>query len=468
MSELKKKADAAALVAALREGFNAGVTKPRAWRRRQLEALRQLLLDNEGVLEAALAADLGKSATEAQLTEIGYLLGEIDDVLSRLASWLAPRRVSTPLTVFPARAEVVSEPLGVVLIIAPWNYPLQLLLSPLVGALAAGNAVVLKPSELAPATSAALAALIPAYLDPRGVRIVEGAVAETTWLLEQRYDHIFYTGNGRVARVIAAAAAVHLTPTTLELGGKSPLYIDDSVDLEAAAERIAWAKFVNAGQTCVAPDYVLATPAVLAQLEAHLVAAIAGFFGPNPELSADYGRIVNDAHFERVRALLSSGRVVADGAPNPATRYLPPTVLAEVDPDSAVMQEEIFGPILPFVTVADLDDAIAFIAARPKPLALYVFTERAQARRAFIERTSSGSLAFNVALAQFGVSALPFGGVGESGMGAYHGRHSFDTFSHAKPVFSKALSPDTLSLIYPPYTPGKKKLIAGLLRKLGN
>jgi aldehyde dehydrogenase (NAD+) len=240
------------------------------------------------------------------------------------------------------------------------------------------------------------------------------------------------------------------------------------VDLEAAAERIAWAKFVNAGQTCVAPDYVLATPAVLAQLEAHLVAAIAGFFGPNPELSADYGRIVNDTHFERVRALLSSGRVVADGAPNPATRYLPPTVLSDVARDAAVMQEEIFGPILPLVTVTDLDDAIAFIAARPKPLALYVFTERAQVRRAFIERTSSGSLAFNVALAQFGVSALPFGGVGESGMGAYHGRHSFDTFSHAKPVFSKALSPDTLSLIYPPYTPGKKKLIAGLLRKLGN
>ncbi|MEY4533376.1 MAG: hypothetical protein RI926_1145, partial [Actinomycetota bacterium] len=275
MTLLKKKSDAVALVASIRDAYNSGLTAQRQWRINQLNALRQLVVDNEQVLESALYQDLGKSASEAQLTEIGIILGDIDYALKNLSSWLKPQKVSVPLAIMPAKAYVVSEPVGIALIIAPWNYPMQLLLAPLIGAIAAGNAAVLKPSELAPATSAALAKLIPVYMDPRAIAIVEGAAQETGWLLEQHYDHIFYTGNGRVARIVMEAAAKNLTPVSLELGGKSPIYIDDTVDLPAAAQRIAWAKYLNAGQTCVAPDYILATASVQKELERHLVAAIA-------------------------------------------------------------------------------------------------------------------------------------------------------------------------------------------------
>lgn len=466
MTALSKKTDARNLVEALRASFDAGITKPKQWRIQQLDALRRLIVDNEALLEGALFADLGKSASEAQLTEIGIVLGDIDYTLKNLTDWLKPERVSVPLAAAPAQASVVSEPLGVVLIIAPWNYPMQLLLAPLVGALAAGNAVVLKPSELSSETSRVLAALIPAYLDTRAVAIVEGAAKETGWLLEQKYDYIFYTGNSRVARIVAEAAAKNLTPMTLELGGKSPIYIDDTVDLEAAAERIAWAKFLNAGQTCVAPDYILATASVQAKLEAHLVAAIAGMYGATPEDSADYGRIINDGHFSRLESFMFAGRVVADGAPNAKTRFIPPTILAEVARDSEVMQDEIFGPILPMITVTDMDDAIGFINSKPKPLALYVFSEDKAVRKVFTERTSSGAIGFNVAVLHLSVPGLPFGGVGESGMGAYRGKRTFGTFSHQKAVMSKSLKPDTLALIYPPFTPSKSKLISGLLRKL--
>lgn len=466
MATLKNVTDAQKLVSTLREHVNAGVTAKRDWRVAQLEALRRMIVDNEELLEAALRQDLGKSTTEAQLTEIGVLLGDIDDALKNLADWLKPRRVGVPLALMPARAYTVAEPLGVVLIMAPWNYPLMLLLSPLVGALAAGNAVVIKPSEVSAATSKVIAQLVPAYLDPRGVAVVEGAVTETTWLLDQYWDHIFYTGNGTVGRIVMAAAARNLTPVTLELGGKSPLFIDETVDLEAAAERIAWAKFLNAGQTCVAPDYVLGTPDVLAQLEPHLVSAIAALYGPDPASSEDYGRIINKAHFDRLIALLKSGRVVTDGKPNATKRYIPPTVLGDVPRDSAIMQEEIFGPILPLVPVADLADAIAFICSRPKPLALYAFTEDTRVRRRFTEQTSSGALVFNVAVVHLSILGLAFGGVGESGMGGYRGKHTFTTFSHMKSLVSKGFKPETLSLVYPPYTETKKSLVRGLLRRL--
>jgi aldehyde dehydrogenase (NAD+) len=466
MTTMTKKADAAAAVTALRATFDSGVTKKRQWREDQLRALRSMLLDNEAVLEAALLSDLGKSATEAQLTELGIVVGEITAALKNLGEWLARERVRVPLAMMPARASIVSEPLGVALIIAPWNYPLMLALAPVVGALAAGNCVLLKPSELSPATSAALAALIPVYLDPTAVHVVEGAAKETGWLLEQRFDYIFYTGNGRVGRIVAAAAALNLTPVTLELGGKSPLYIDGTVDLEAAAQRIVWAKFLNAGQTCVAPDYILATATTQAALEAHIVTAIAGFFGENTEASPDYGRIVNASHYERLVGYLVDGRVVADGGCNPETRFIPPTVLAEVSRDAPIMAEEIFGPILPMVTVEGVDDAIAFISGRDKPLALYVFTEDAAVRTAFLERTSSGAIDFNTAVMHLSIPALPFGGVGASGMGAYLGKGTFDTFSHRKAVLSKPLRPETLAFIFPPYTARKKNFIRGILRRL--
>ena len=451
----------------LRSAFERGVTKPFVWRQAQLRALRRMLTERSGDFEAALLADLAKNPTESQIAEIGFVVGEIDHTLKHLRRWLRPRRVSVPGALLPARAFTLLEPVGVVLVIAPWNYPVQLLLAPLVGALAAGNAVVLKPSELAPATSAVLARLIPEYLDSRAVAVVEGGVEDTTDLLAQRFDHIFFTGNGRVGRIVAAAAVEHLTPVTLELGGKSPVYVDRSVDVAAAARRIAWGKFMNAGQTCVAPDYVLADRDVAPRLATALREAVRDLYGDDPAQSPDYGRIVNDRQFARLTGMLGSGVAAVGGEHDAATRYLAPTVLTEVAPDSPAMAEEIFGPILPILPVDGLDDAIRFIRAGDKPLALYVFTSSARVRRRILTETSSGAVGFGVPAAHLAVAGLPFGGVGESGAGAYHGERSLRTFSHEKAVLSKPLSPDTLQLIYPPYTESKDRFARGLLRKLG-
>jgi len=454
-------------VAAVRSTFESGTTKPLAWRTRQLTALRALLTENGPEIEAALHIDLHKNPTESHLAEIGFVLGEIDNTLKHLRRWLRPKRVGVPGAVMPATASVVREPLGLVLVIAPWNYPVQLLLAPVVGALAAGNAVIMKPSELAPATSETLARLVPRYLDNRAVAVVEGAVDETTELLQQRFDHIFYTGNGAVGRIVMRAAAEHLTPVTLELGGKSPVYVDESVDLALAARRIAWGKYMNAGQTCVAPDYLMAPPDVAQRLHAHLADAIHELYGQHPALSADYGRIVNDRQFARLNALLADGRVSVGGSADSDDRYIEPTVLADVDWDDPVMQQEIFGPILPILTVSGHDEAIRRINAGDKPLALYVFSSRAEVRKRFITETSSGALGFGIPTAHLIVPGLPFGGVGASGTGAYHGEHSIETFSHVKPVLAKPLAPDTMRLVYPPYTPAKDGFIRGLLRKLG-
>ena len=454
--------DVPGLVARLRSACDQGRTRPLGWRQEQLRGLRRLLTEHRSALQKALAADLGKSAVEAQVTELSLVVGEIDDTLAHLPRWLAPQPVAVPAVLLPARASTVLEPLGVVLVIAPWNYPVQLSLAPLVGALAAGNAVVLKPSELAPAVSRALAELLPRYVDPRAVAVVEGAVEVTTSLLEQRFDHIFFTGSTRVGTIVATAAAKQLTPVTLELGGKSPTYVDGSVDLERAAQRIAWGKFVNAGQTCVAPDYVLATPDVAARLEPLLTDAIARLYGSDPATHPDYGRIVNDDQFARLTGLLDSGRTVTGGQSDAARRYLAPTVLADVARDAPAMTEEIFGPILPLVTVTDLDDAIAFVTGRDKPLTLYVFSADPEVKAAFTERTSSGSLCFDIPLANLMVTELPFGGVGRSGMGSYHGRYSLITFSHTKAVFAKRLRPDTMRIIYPPFTRVRQALVSRL------
>lgn len=455
------------LAADLRSTFDSGVTKPLAWRLAQLAALRRMLTERAAEFEDALLADLAKNPTESQIAELGFVVGELDHVRRRLRRWLRPRRVSVPGALLPARAFTVLEPLGVVLIIAPWNYPVQLLFGPLVGALAAGNAVVLKPSELAPATSAVIARLVPEYLDRRAVAVVEGGVTETTELLAERWDHIFFTGNARVGRIVASAAAEHLTPTTLELGGKSPVYVDDSTDIVAAARRIAWGKFMNAGQTCVAPDYVLATRSVSERLAAALAGAVRELYGDDPAESPDYGRIVNERQFERLRGLLDSGRTAFGGESDAASRYLAPTVLVDVPRDAPAMAEEIFGPVLPIVTVGGLDEALRFIRAGEKPLALYVFSERREVRRRFLTETSSGAVGFGVPAAHLGVAGLPFGGVGESGFGAYHGERSLTTFSHEKAVLSKPLAPDTVRLIYPPYSEAKDRFARGLLRKLG-
>ncbi|WCN05739.1 aldehyde dehydrogenase family protein [Streptomyces sp. M92] len=428
------------VVARLRATFRTGRTKPVEWRTGQLRRLRALLTENGPELEAALRADLGKSAAEAQRTEIGFTVREIDHTLDHLADWLRPEPAPAPAHLgADAAAWTQYDPLGVVLVIAPWNYPAQLLLAPVVGALAAGNAVVAKPSELAPVTSAALARLLPRYLDTDAVAVVEGGVPETTALLAERFDHIFYTGNGTVGRIVMRAAAEHLTPVTLELGGKSPAFVDRDADPDAVAARLAAGKFLNAGQTCVAPDYVLTDPETAAVLEPALVRAVEALYGSDPARSSEYARIVNERHFDRLSGLLDSGRVVVGGGSDRSRKYIAPTVLADVAPDAPVMREEIFGPILPVVTVSGLDEAIDFVNDRDKPLALYVFSESDETRERFAAETSSGGLGHGLPLAHLTVSDLPFGGVGESGMGSYHGRYSIETFSHRKAVLKKPL-----------------------------
>ncbi|CCB71668.1 Aldehyde dehydrogenase, dimeric NADP-preferring (plasmid) [Streptantibioticus cattleyicolor NRRL 8057 = DSM 46488] len=427
------------VVARLRATFRTGRTRPLAWRTEQLRRLRRMLTEEGAELIAALHADLGKSEAEARRTEIDFTVREIDHTLDHLDQWLAPRPAPVPAFLGDATAWTVLDPLGVVLVIAPWNYPAQLLLAPVVGALASGNCVVAKPSELAPATSAALARLLPRHLDTDAVAVVEGGVPETTALLEQRFDHILYTGNATVGRVVMTAAARHLTPVTLELGGKSPAFVDAGTDPAVVAARLAAGKFLNAGQTCVAPDYVLTDPGTARALEAALADAVRGLYGPDPAASPEYGRIVNERHFDRLTALLGSGRTVVGGEHDRATRYIAPTVLAEVPADAPVMREEIFGPILPIVEVAGVDEAIAFINGREKPLALYAFTDSAEVRRRLTAETSSGGLGFGLPVAHLTVPDLPFGGVGESGMGRYHGHWSIETFSHRKAVLGKPL-----------------------------
>ncbi|MFF1450413.1 aldehyde dehydrogenase family protein [Streptomyces sp. NPDC058274] len=428
------------VVSRLRATFRSGRTKPVEWRTAQLNGLREMLTSHGDDIAAALHADLGKSSTEAFRTEIDFVIREIDHTLEHLDEWLRPEPAPVPAYVGDdATAWTQYDPLGVVLVIAPWNYPVQLLLTPVLGALAAGNAVVAKPSELAPATSGVLTRLLPQYLDTDAVAVVEGGVPETTALLAEHFDYIFYTGNGTVGRIVLRAAAEHLTPVALELGGKSPAFVDRGADLSVVADRLARGKFLNAGQTCVAPDYVLTDPETARALEPELARAVEERFGAEPRTSTEYGRIINERHFDRLASLLDSGRLVTGGGTDRATKYIAPTVLADVDPKAPVMQEEIFGPILPIVTVPDLDGAIGFINDRDKPLALYVFTESDTTRERLAAETSSGGLGFGLPLAHLTVSDLPFGGVGESGMGNYHGRYSIETFSHRKAVLQKPL-----------------------------
>ncbi len=457
--------DAAAVVGRLRATFETGRTRPAKWRRAQLEAVKRMLVEHEREFLDALAADLGKPAIEGWLTDIVLTTREADHTLKHMASWMRPERVPVPLVQRPASARVVREPLGVVLVIAPWNYPVQLLLEPMIAALAAGNAVVGKPSEVSAASSAVLARLVPQYLDPDAVAVMEGGVEETTALLQQRFDHILYTGNGRVGRIVMEAAAKHLTPVTLELGGKSPAIVNDDADIAVAARRIAFGKWINAGQTCIAPDYVLVHRDVERALVEALRSSIRSFFGDDPKASPDYARIVNDQHFERLAGLLEQGgfqEVVAGGEVDPAQRYIAPTVLRGVDAGSPLMQEEIFGPILPVVAVDAIDAAVRFVNDRPKPLSLYVFARSRAAQQRVVGRTSAGGVCVNTTVVHFAVPSLPFGGVGDSGFGAYHGREGFETFSNRKPVLTKPVKPDA-PVQYPPWTGFKKRLLRRIL-----
>ncbi len=451
------------LVRQLRAHFDSGRCRPLEYRQLQLAGLARFLEEREREILKALSADLGKPPLEAFAAEVAFLLGEIATVRKKLAAWARPERVATPLFAWPGKARILREPLGVVLIIAPWNYPVQLALGPLIGALAAGNCALVKPSEVAPATSRLLAELLPKYVDEACVQVVEGGVPETTALLAERFDHIFYTGNGTVGRIVLEAAAKHLTPTTLELGGKSPCLVDASADLDIAARRIVWGKFFNAGQTCVAPDHVLVHESVEEALLARMQEVVRDFYGADPRQSPDYGRIVSARHLDRLLKLLpGSGTIATGGEADAEDRYLAPTILRDVPASAPVMEEEIFGPILPVLRMASMDEAIAFVKARPKPLALYLFTSDPMVQQRVLERTSSGGVLVNHTTIHEVVPSLPFGGVGASGMGAYHGKASFETFSHRKSVLIKSTWFD-LPLLYPPYSEKKKKWLKRIL-----
>jgi aldehyde dehydrogenase (NAD+) len=451
-------------VAALRRTFDAGLTRPLDWRREELRSFQRLLADGEDELLEAMRDDMGKPAVEARLTDLSVVAAEIGVMLRNLERWARPERVAVPLVQQPGHATVVREPLGVALVIAPWNYPVHLLLLPMAAAVSAGNCVVGKPSELTPKTSAAIARLARRHLDGRAVAIVEGGVEESEALLAERFDTIFYTGNGRVGRVVMEAAAKHLTPVTLELGGKSPALVDADADMEVAARRIAWGKYLNAGQTCVAPDYVLVQRDVETTFVDSVRGSLRSFYGDDPRRSDDYARIVNDRHFERLSGLLGSTRatVAAGGETDRADRYIAPTVLTGVAHDDPVMEDEIFGPILPVVAVTHMDDAVAFVRARPKPLALYVFSRSKETVDRVLAGTTSGGVGVNCTVQQVAVPALPFGGVGASGMGAYHGRQGFETFSHRRAVLAKPTRPDP-PVAYPPYTKVKEWVLKKLV-----
>ncbi len=457
--------DMAAVVGAVRAGSSSRLLADLGARRVQLRQLRALLVEQEDRLCAALSADFGKPPIETYGTEIGFTIKEIDEALKSLESWAKPRKAKLPMILRPASAHIVPEPLGVVLIIAPWNYPIQLSLGPLVGALAAGNAAVVKPSELVARTAELLGELVGEYLDDRLVRVVLGGADETTALLEQRFDHIVYTGNGRVGRLVMEAAAKHLTPVTLELGGKSPAIVLGDADIDSAARRIVWGKFLNAGQTCVAPDYVLVDETAEDRFLGAALRAVHDFYGDEPRVSPDFARIVNDRQFERITGLLDAGgfeAIVTGGTRDAATRYLAPTIVAGVEPTAALMGEEIFGPVLPVLTVDSVQSAIDFVNERDKPLALYVFGDDDDRIQRVIEHTSSGAVTVNHTMLHVTAPDLPFGGVGASGMGAYHGRSGFEAMSHLKPVVTKAARPDP-PVMYPPYKPWKVKLLRKLL-----
>ena len=449
------------LAAQQRTYFNTGATRTAAFRRQALERLRAALLEHEEELNAALLADLNKAPAESYFTETGMVLEELRFQLKHFEKWAQPRRVITPLAQFPSRGELLPESYGCVLIMAPWNYPVQLCLTPLVGAIAAGNCAVVKPSAYAPASSAAIARLLGEIFPPEFVAVVEGGRAENQALLEQKFDYIFFTGSPAVGREVMAAGAKNLTPVTLELGGKSPVIVDSTADIPLAARRIAFGKVLNAGQTCVAPDYLLLHRSVKDAFVREYRRALEKFFP-----GGDYGElpcIVNDKHFRRASCLLAGQRVLIGGETDATRRFIAPTLLDETDPAAPVMQEEIFAPILPMICWQEREEAVRFVQSRPKPLALYLFTRDKEMERAVFVQCSFGGGCVNDTIVHLACSGLPFGGVGNSGMGSYHGKQSFDTFTHYRSVLKKANWLD-LPMRYHPYSGEKLRWIKRFLK----
>ena len=449
----------------LREGYRAfmamEVFQQRRHRFDQVERLKKLLDENKQAIRDALWKDLHKAVGESDMMEYNLCYHDVMVALNSLDDWIKPRKMPVNLMNVFNSVAVTPEPYGVVAIFGAWNYPFQLVFLPLVGALAAGNSVLIKPSECAVATSNLFTDLIPQYFDPCVCSVVPGEVEVAEAVAKQRYDYIFYTGSTKVGKLIMKAAAEHVTPLTLELGGKTPVVVLDDANIKVAARRIIWGKISNSGQSCNAPDYVLCTPSIRDSLVEGMKVAITEFLSENSETTDDYGRIINTTHYRRLCGLLdaTNGRVVLGGVTKAEERFIAPTVLVDVPHDDVLLQEEIFGPILPIVTIDNVAAAIQFVREREKPLALYVFTTCKENFERICRQTSSGSISHNDTLMYFVVPSIPFGGVGYSGFGAYHGKHTFDTFSHTKPKFYTGNILEFLNGVrYPPFTKRKQRL----------
>jgi len=454
-------ADFTKLVTNHRDYFRTGVSRSIEWRESQLVALRTMMQEHAEDFYSALWSDLRRNRVDADLTDVKFLANEADHALAHLRPWMTPLKVSTPLVLAPSHTQVRFDPLGVGLIIGTWNYPVMLTLSPLVAAISGGNCAVIKPSEISAATAEVIAQLVPKYLDRQAFSVVMGGAPETTALLEQQWDHIFFTGGATVGKIVMTAAAKHLTPVVLELGGKSPTIVHSSANLAVAARRIAQGRWQNAGQTCTGADYVLVFKDVAKQFLEHLEEAVTEFYGEDPQKSPDYGRIVSQRHFDRLKALLTSGTIYHGGQHDRDDRFIAPTILVNTAPDSPAMQDEIFGPILPVLEVESIEEVVEFINARPSPLGLYIFAEDRHVTEHILDSTTSGDAAVNDCTIQPLIPDLPFGGVGNSGMGKYHGEWGFRAYTNARGVLFHSTKID-LPVRYPPYSRHKvlRELVA--------
>ncbi|XP_061505655.1 aldehyde dehydrogenase family 3 member B1 isoform X6 [Anopheles gambiae] len=456
------------IVQQLRTTFNSGKTRDVDFRLNQLKALLRCYEENTAEMANVLAADLRKHKQEAHLLEIEFILNDLRNTLYNLREWVKPEKPEKSLVNVMDGVYIYKDPYGVVLVIGAWNYPLQLTLVPVAAAIAAGNCVVIKPSEVAPASAKFIAETLPKYLSQDCYRVVTGGPKETSELLKEKFDYVFYTGSGRVGKIIHQACSENLTPCTLELGGKSPCYLDGTANIAIAARRILWGKFINAGQTCIAPDYILCSKQVQKQFLEEARKVLNEWYGANPKDSPDLCRIINQNHFQRLTSLLKGANVAIGGETDLQDRYISPTILIDVKSTDPVMQDEIFGPILPILNVDNAYDAIKFINSRPPPLVMYIFTLDTKIQELFVTGTRSGSMCLNDTIMQYAVEALPFGGVGPSGMGSYHGKYSFDTFVHKKSCLTKDFNPIGEKLAasrYPPYSESKLSFLSTLLKK---
>jgi aldehyde dehydrogenase (NAD+) len=448
---LMNATDIVATLARHRACFQSGRTRPAEWREEQLDAVRAMVTERADDFARALWSDLRRNRVDAIVADIRAIADEAAYARRRVRRWVKPQRERTPLVLWPGRTVTHFDPLGVGLIIGTWNYPIQLMLSPLIAALSGGNCAVLKPSEVSPASADALASLVPQYLDREAVSVVTGGVAETTALLEQRWDHIFFTGGTAIGRIVMTAAAKNLTPVVLELGGKSPAIVHSSADLDVSARRIAHGRWLNAGQTCTAPDYALVSREVMPAFLERLKATVLDFYGADPQQSPDYGRIVSAPHFDRMKALLEGGTIFHGGQHDRDDLYIAPTILTDLSSNAPALHEEVFGPILPVLPVDSVEQAIQHVNDRPHPLGLYVFAGDRAVADHILASTASGDAVVNDCTVQPIVRELPFGGVGNSGMGKYHGQWGFRAYTNARGVLHRGTRFDA-ALRYPPYS----------------